>query len=153
MFALVLPASLLSLASTMLAAPLPALERVETVAAATTEISRAKDGLFYVTAMVNGAPVRFLVDTGASVVVLTPEDARRAGFTLAPAAFTRLASTANGKTAMARVRLNEVIVAGTRIEAIDAAVVEQGLHVSLLGQSMLSRLNSVTIRADSMVLN
>jgi len=152
-FALALPASLLGLASTMLAAPQPALERVETVVATTTEISRAKDGLFYVTAMVNGAPVRFLVDTGASVVVLTPEDARRAGLSLAPAAFTGLASTANGKTTMARVSLNEVIVAGTRIEAIDAAVVEQGLHVSLLGQSMLSRLNSVTIRADSMVLN
>ena len=121
--------------------------------AAGTEILRSQDGLFYVTAVVNGAPVRFIVDTGATVVVLTPDDARRVGIAVDATDFTGKANTANGNAAMARVKLSEVVVGATRKEAVEAAVVGQGLHVSLLGQSLLSRLSSVTIQADRMVLN
>lgn len=112
------------------------------------EITRSADGLFYVTAIVNGAPVRFLVDTGASIVVLRPEDALSAGIAIGENGFTATASTANGKTAMARVTLNEVVVGGTRSQGVEAAVVRHNLPVSLLGQSWLSRLGSLTISGD-----
>lgn len=112
------------------------------------EITRAADGLFYVTAIVNGAAVRFLVDTGASIVVLRPEDARNAGIAIGEDGFTASASTANGKTAMARVTLDEVVVGDTRSQGVEAAVVRNNLPVSLLGQSWLSRLGSLTISGD-----
>jgi aspartyl protease family protein len=121
--------------------------------AAGNEIRRAGDGLFYVMAIVNGAPVRFIVDTGATVVVLTPDDARRAGIAVEQADFSASAQTANGRAAMARVRLAEIVVGTTRKEAVEAAVVGEGLAVSLLGQSWLSKLDSMTIQRDRMLLN
>jgi aspartyl protease family protein len=118
-----------------------------------SEVLRAADGLFYVTAIVNGAPVRFLLDTGASMVVLTPEDARRAGVAPEQEHFTASAETANGRTSMARVMLDEIIVGDKHVAQVGAAVVQDNLKVSLLGQSWLSRLKAVTITGDRMVLN
>jgi aspartyl protease family protein len=117
------------------------------------EILRSRDGLFYVTAIVNGVAVRFVVDTGATVVVLTADDARRTGLAVNANDFSGQASTANGRAAMARVKLNDVVVGTRRDQAVDAAVVQGGLNVSLLGQSWLSRLQSVTITGDRMLLN
>lgn len=112
------------------------------------EIERAADGLFYVTATVNGAPVRFVVDTGATMVVLRSEDALRAGIMPMQGQRMAIADTANGRTAMARVRLTEVVVGGTRAQAIEAAVASNGLPVSLLGQNWLRQLSSLTISGD-----
>lgn len=116
-------------------------------------INRSADGLFYVTATVNGAPVRFLVDTGATMVVLRPEDAQRAGIALEDDHYTASAETANGRTAMARVTLNELVVGDKRTRGIDAAVVSGDLPVSLLGQNWLSRLDSLTIAGDRLLFN
>ena len=116
------------------------------------ELERASDGLFYVDATVNGVSVRFLVDTGASTVVLTAQDARRAG--ISPAAYrskTR-ADTANGGATMSWVTLDHVHVAGTSARRMRAVVAGEGLGVSLLGQSWLSQLGSVTIEGDRMTL-
>jgi aspartyl protease family protein len=116
------------------------------------EVWRASDGLFYVDATVNGAPVRFLVDTGATTVVLTPEDAHRAGIMPEDTHFNVKADTANGGAAMAWVTLDHVNVAGTSAQGLRAAVAGTGLGVSLLGQSWLSQLDSVTIEGDRMTL-
>jgi aspartyl protease family protein len=116
------------------------------------ELRRASDGLFYVDATVNGVSVRFLIDTGASTVVLTAQDARRAG--ISPAAYrskTR-ADTANGGATMSWVTLDHVDVAGTSARRLRAVVAGEGLGVSLLGQSWLSQLASVTIEGDRMTL-
>lgn len=115
------------------------------------ELNRSGDGLFYVDAMVNGAPVRFLVDTGASVVVLRSDDAQRAGIMVDAREFSENAETANGQAAMARVTLDEVMVGSVRSEALSAAVVRDGLSVSLLGQNWLSQLASLTISGDRMI--
>lgn len=115
-------------------------------------VQRAADGLFYIEARVNGAPIRFLIDTGATIIVLTKSDAARAGVLPHAAAFNALASTAGGDTTMARVQLNRVAVAGSLDFDVPAAVAGDGLGVSLLGASWLTQIASLTIAGDRMVL-
>jgi aspartyl protease family protein len=116
-------------------------------------VARAEDGFFYVVAKVNGAPVRFLVDTGASMVVLTRADAKRAGVLPDERAFSERADSAAGKTAMARVQLDNVSTRWMDQRNLSAAVASEGLSVSLLGQNWLSQLESIQIRKDRMVFN
>ena len=115
-------------------------------------VSRASDGLFYVTGAVNGISVRFLIDTGASATVLTREDAIRAGLLSGKTEFRALADTANGSAAVAWVSIAELRVDGIETQDVSAAVASGDLSVSLLGQDWLSRLDSVTIAGDRMVL-
>lgn len=124
----------------------------DSFAATAMAIRRERDGLFYLNAWVNGVPVRFLVDTGATTVVLTPADAARAGVMPDVAAFRYTARTAGGSTAMARVRLDQLTAGAARRRGVDAAIAGAGLGVSLLGQSYLSQLRSVRISGDTMVL-
>jgi len=113
---------------------------------------RADDGHFYVDAVINGAVIRFLVDTGASLVVLSPDDARAAGIRVGDRDFTGRANTANGVARLAPVTLREVELKQIAISDVPAAVLEQPIPVSLLGMSFLSRLQSYEIREDQLVL-
>lgn len=117
-----------------------------------SELRRSADGLFYVTGIVNGVPVRFLVDTGASTIVLTADDAQRVGIGPEGDRFDDNADTANGKTQMARVTIDDLAVGQVRSRQVSAAVVRDGLGVSLLGQNWLSQLASLTIAGDRMIL-
>lgn len=117
-----------------------------------SELRRASDGLFYLNALVNGVPVRFLVDTGANAVVLTAEDAQRAGVSAGAARSSELAQTAGGPVAMSRIRLRSLEAGPMRKHDVEVAVTSSDLTVSLLGQSWLSQLGSVTIAGDRMVL-
>lgn len=92
-------------------------------------------------AAINGAPIRLLVDTGASLVTLTPEDARSAGIDVRRLAFNARANTANGAARMAPVTLREVRIDQLSVYDVPAAVLEN-LNVSLLGMSFLARLQS-----------
>jgi aspartyl protease family protein len=96
-------------------------------------------------AEVNGAPVRMLVDTGASLVTLTLEDARAAGINPASLAFSGYVNTANGTTRMAPVTLREIRIGQLSIYHVPASVLEH-LNVSLLGVSFLSRLEGYEMR-------
>lgn len=98
-------------------------------------------GHVIVEAAVNGARLRMLVDTGATLVTLTPEDARAAGIDPAGLTFTRRVSTANGTARMAPVMLREVRIEQLSVYDVPAAVLEN-LNFSLLGMSFLSRLRS-----------
>jgi aspartyl protease family protein len=134
-------------------APAPQAETPETVpdTAGETVIERSGNGHFYVDATVNGALVRFIVDTGATSVGLTEEDARRAGIHVPPSEFEVIGAGASGPVRGKRVTLARVSVGGKDVRSIDGAVV-QGLHVSLLGQSYLSRIGSVSMSGSRMVL-
>ena len=98
-------------------------------------------GHVIVDAVVNGAPVRMLVDTGASLVTLTPRDARAAGIDPDRLVYSARASTANGTARMATVMLREIRIDQLSLEDLPAAVVEN-LNISLLGMSFLARLQS-----------
>jgi aspartyl protease family protein len=113
------------------------------------EIERAPDGHFYVEALVNGASVRFLVDTGASVVALTGADARRAGIALPSERAT--ARGAGGAIEVAPVTIDRIAIGALEARGVRGAVADE-LRVSLLGQSYLERVGSVEISGDTMVL-
>jgi len=114
-----------------------------------SELERAPDGHFYANAQVNGATIRFMVDTGASVVMLTPGDAQRAG--IAVPTERALAAGVGGTVAVAPVMIDRLAIGAIEARSIQAAVADQ-LPVSLLGQNFLARFDSVEIRADRMVL-
>ncbi len=113
-----------------------------------TRFQRAGDGLFYVTASVNGTAVRFLVDSGASVVVLSEADAARAGLRKQDMRQGPRLQTASGSTAMRWSKIGNLTVAGQKLESVDTAVVGEGLTTSLLGQNALAQLGAVTINGD-----
>ena len=104
------------------------------------------------TAMVNGAPVRFLVDTGASRVTLTAEDARAAGIGPGELVFNQRSQTANGLAREAAVTLREIRIDRLSIDNVSAAV-NENLTVSLLGMSFLRRLKSFEMRDGSLTIS
>src|SRR5690606_14746468 len=106
------------------------------------QVARASDGHYWAEADIDGRAVRVLVDTGASVVALTREDALRLGLKLTAADFNRSVQTASGPARAAAVTLGSVAVAGAEVREVQALVVEQGLGQSLLGMSYLGRLSA-----------
>jgi len=116
------------------------------------EFRRSGDGHFYIDAEVNGRPVRFLVDTGASEVVLSPADARRLGFTPSMLTFDRIYQTANGIGRGAPVVLQSIAVGPFRFDEVAASVNDVAMSDSLLGLSFLNRLSGYEVRGDSLLL-
>jgi aspartyl protease family protein len=117
-----------------------------------TTIRSGSDGHFIATADVDGADIQFLVDTGATGVVLTPEDAERVGITVLDGDFTLNFHTANGVVRAAPVTLRRVRIGSLVVHDVDAAVNEVSMGVSLLGVSFLSRLDGYQVRGDQLVL-
>jgi len=115
-------------------------------------VLKASDGHYWADGEVNGAPVRFLVDTGATAVALTPQDAERLGFDLPSLHYGYSVVTAGGRTRAASVKLDAVTVAGARLENVDALVIEKGLDASLLGMSYLGRLSSFQATRQALFL-
>ena len=101
------------------------------------EVPRAFDGHYYLTLDLNGVPVDFVVDTGATDMVLTRADAARIGLDPDALAYTGVAGTANGQVRTARVRLDEVSLGGILDRNLPASVNEGVMDTSLLGMSYL----------------
>lgn len=116
------------------------------------EVAKAADGHYWAQGTVDGTAVRFLVDTGASTVALTGEDARRLGFDPAALTYDVPIHTANGEGRAAHVHLASLSVAGARVEDVDAMVVQQGLSTSLLGMSYLGRLSRIEATPRALIL-
>ena len=111
-----------------------------------------EQGHVVIDAAVNGASVPLLVDTGASLVTLTPADARTAGITSGELVFNNRVSTANGSARMASVTLREIRIGQLSIYDVPAAVLEN-LNISLLGMTFLSRLQSYEMRDGKMTIS
>lgn len=116
------------------------------------ELPRAFDGHYYVTADVNGAQVDFVVDTGATLIVLTAEDAARAGLDVDNLAFVGRAGTANGIVTTAPVRLDSLSIGPIQDRGVAASVNGGEMDHSLLGMSYLERFSSVEISNGRMIL-
>ncbi len=117
------------------------------------EIKATQNGHFNTQADINGRTIEVMIDTGATMVALTYEDAERAGISLRDQDFTRAVSTANGVARVAPVTLDRVSIGDITVRDVPAAVAERGrLKTSLLGMSFLSRLSRFDMRSGVLVL-
>lgn len=109
-------------------------------------------GHFVIEAAVNGIPITFLVDTGASDVVLTVDDARRLGLRPRTLDYSQRFETANGEVRAAPVTLRELRVGQFRLFDLPASVNQGALGVSLLGMSFLERLRGYEVADGRLIL-
>lgn len=116
-----------------------------------TVLKRSPSGHFYVDADVNAGLVHFVVDTGATMVALTVEDARRLGIPFSESQFQTVGRGASGDARGMPVTIERISVDGKEVRNVQGAIIEN-LDVSLLGQSYLTRLSSVQMSGDAMSL-
>jgi aspartyl protease family protein len=122
-----------------------------TMADGRLEIPRASDGHYHLTLDIGGTPVRFLVDTGATNVVLSQDDARRLGIDPATLTYLGQARTANGVVRTARVGLTDVRLGDFHDDRVAAYVTDGDMEGSLLGMDYLRRFR-IEIADGRMVL-
>lgn len=115
-------------------------------------ITAADDGGFYVMGQVNGAAVRFAIDTGANGVVLSPADAARAGVDVDTLKFASPSETANGVGYVAPVTLSNLTVGQIKLANVPAAVDKAPMTTSLLGMAFLKRLDSFEVKGERLTL-
>ncbi|MEP2891001.1 TIGR02281 family clan AA aspartic protease [Tateyamaria sp.] len=119
----------------------------------TIEIPRSRDGHYYLTLDINGAPIEFIVDTGASEIVLNADDAKTAGLPAEDLVFLGRAATANGEVRTAPVRLDTVSI-GPHTDTNVRAVINDGeLWQSLLGMGYLQNWGRIEIADGKMRLS
>ena len=115
-------------------------------------LPRAPDGHYYVSLDLNGVPTRFVVDTGATGMVLSRNDAERAGLTPDQLIFRGQANTANGMVRTAPVRLESVALGPFTDRNVRAYVNEGEMRTSLLGMSYLQRFDRLEISNGQLIL-
>lgn len=115
-------------------------------------LRRGADGHFHATLGVNGREVRFLVDTGATQIVLSRADAARVGFDTRRAAFTQPARTANGVVFSAPVTLDRLTLGPFEDRDVPASINGGELSTSLLGIRYLDRFARWRVEGDRMIL-
>ena len=115
-------------------------------------VPQAPDGHYYLTMAVDGTPVRFVVDTGATDLVLSLQDARRVGIDPATLHYFGQAQTANGTVNMANVRLKTVTLEGITLSDVRASVNGGKMDGSLLGMTFLNRFKSMQFEQGRLIL-
>lgn len=115
-------------------------------------VPQDRGGHYYLTLQINGTAIPFVVDTGATEMVLTQRDAARAGIDLDNLNFLGRASTANGEVRTAFVRLDEVQLADVIDRGVSAVVNEGEMAQSLLGMGYLQRWGRIEISGGELIL-
>ena len=115
-------------------------------------IRQSSDGHYYVSAAVNGSDVRLLIDTGATVTVLSVRQAERAGIFPNPADYTANVRTASGISKAAPIRIREMRIGDARLENVPALVMQTPGDTSVLGVGTLQRFKSYEVRDGVMTL-
>lgn len=115
-------------------------------------LPRAFDGHFYATLKMNGQPIDFIVDTGASNIVLTKEDAARVGVELNALRFYGRAMSANGEVRTAPARIAKVELLGVQDFGVQVWVNEGEMPRSLLGNDYLQRFKKIEISRNQLIL-
>ncbi len=114
---------------------------------------RSFNGHFHIEALVNGKKVRFLVDTGATDVVLAPHLARSLGYNLRPDDFTRVYHTANGRVRGAPITMATFQVGSLTMVNLPATVNGAEMRTSLLGMRFFNRLQSFNIKGEVLTIH
>jgi aspartyl protease family protein len=115
--------------------------------------TRAEGEHFLVEAFVNGIPIQFMVDTGATRIALTPQDAKRLGFDGNSLSYRDPIQTANGETLAAPVHLDELKIGTIVIKNLSASVTQNMAGRSLLGMNFLKKLKAVKIEGNRLTFN
>lgn len=115
-------------------------------------VPRSPDGHYYIAAEVNGAPLQFVLDTGATEIVLTRNDAAAVGLSPDNLNFTRRAMTANGEVRTAPVRLDTVQLGPATDRDVTAVVNDGEMSRSLLGMTYLQRWGKIEISGGELTL-
>ena len=116
-------------------------------------LKRQSNGHYYADVRVDGGEVRFMVDTGASVIALTGDDAHALGFEWRDDELQNVGRGASGAVFGKQVMLQSVNLGNFTVRNVPAVILPNGLDVSLLGQSFLSKIPNVNIRSGEMVLS
>lgn len=116
-------------------------------------IKKRADGHFYTTVMVNDKPINFLVDTGASQIVLAMKDAKTLGFDPSKLTFWNVANTANGQVRTAPVRLDSMVLGPYLETNLRASVNEGAMEISLLGMEYLNRFSSIQMSQNELKIS
>lgn len=115
-------------------------------------IRMGRDGHFSVEALIDGVTIIFLIDTGASDVVLSPKDAGRLGFSVANLNYSKTYQTANGQVQGAPVQLGQITIGSIQVGGVKASVNSAAMSRSLLGMSFLERLSRFQIDGNNLTL-
>lgn len=116
------------------------------------EVPRRSDGHYHLTLEANGVPIAFIVDTGATDIVLSQEDARRMGIDPDGLVYSGRAQTANGTVRTARTRIDTLSLERIEDRSVPALVNEGDLFGSLLGMAYLQRFERIEISGNTLVL-
>lgn len=114
-------------------------------------LNRRANGHYYVDGLVNGRETHFLIDTGATHVAITLDDAKRIGLDIDPGDFDYVGQGAGGPVRGQQVMIDRIVIGGRVVTNVRAAVVE-GLTTNLLGQSVLSQLGTLEISRDRLTV-
>lgn len=114
-------------------------------------LEREPNGHFYADVQVNNMPVRFMIDTGATGIALTRDDARRAGLSVSVGMFDVVAEGASGDVKGEWITLDSVRLGPEEAKQVPAVILDGGQQ-SLLGQTFLQQFETVEIKGDRMIL-
>lgn len=112
----------------------------------------ADDGHFYINAIIDGRDVKFLLDTGATDITLSANDAKKVGFDLDNLNFTRIYNTANGQVKGASVKLESLSIGGVELHNVSASVNSGEMKTSLLGMSFLNSMSSFRVQGKNLTI-
>ena len=127
-------------------------ERAMVTEQGTVAFNRARDGHFYAEVVVNGKKVEFVIDTGASDIVLSEHDAEILGYPVGDLIYSGRASTANGVVPIARITLDSITLGRFTDHSIPATVNGGELDTSLLGMRYLERFRKIEISGSRLTL-
>lgn len=119
----------------------------------TASLRKEADGHFWATAYVNGRPIKFLVDTGASLVALSEQDARRIGLNTDELNQNAEVRTAAGRVKASTAMIDSIEIDGVTVKNVQAVVIDKGLEHSLLGMSFLNRLDQWNVTPTAIVIH
>ncbi len=126
--------------------------RAVQTAPGTVMVRQAQGGHFRIDAVVEGVELHMLVDSGATLVTLSPDDARRIGIELDRLVYSQRFRTANGEGLGAPIRLREIRIGTIAVRNVRASVNRAPMDASLLGQSFLNRLSGYTVSNGQLTL-
>jgi len=113
----------------------------------------SSDGHFYIRALVNGTPIIFLADTGASDIVLSPNDAEKLGYNISELNFNRYYETANGMVRGSLIKLSNFEIGHIHLSQIGVSVNEAKMTNSLLGMTFFKQMERYEVKNEMLTLS